>query len=49
MDLRVMYDNEEDYANPIEPSTNGGRKMVSMIDRICNEHEFELGNTTLYA
>ena len=49
MDLRVMYDNEEDYANPIEPSTNGGKKMVSMIDRICNEHEFELGNTTLYA
>ena len=49
MDLRVMYDNEKDYANPIEPSTNGGKKMVSMIDRICNEHAFELGNTTLYA
>ena len=49
MDLRIMYDNEQDYANPIEPSTVGGKKMVSIIDRICSEHNFEYGNTTLYA
>ena len=49
MDLRVMYTDEADYANPIEPSTVGGNKMVSVIDKICNEHIFRNNRTALYA
>ena len=49
MDLRVMYTDEADYANPIEPSTLGGNKMVSVIDKICNEHIFRNKRTALYA
>tara|TARA_B100001564_G_C20542991_1_gene625229 strand:- start:227 stop:919 length:693 start_codon:yes stop_codon:yes gene_type:complete len=49
MDLRVIYTDEADYANPIEPSTVGGNKMVSVIDKICNEHTFSDRRTALYA
>ena len=48
MDLRVMYDNVADYANPIEPSTIGGQKMVSVMESIINEHPFSENMTVLY-
>ncbi|MCS5622869.1 MAG: SGNH/GDSL hydrolase family protein [Candidatus Marinimicrobia bacterium] len=48
MDLRVMYDNVADYANPIEPSTIGGRKMVSVMESIINDHPFSENMTVLY-
>jgi hypothetical protein len=31
IDLRVICDEDADYANPIEPSTNGGRKIARAI------------------
>lgn len=31
IDLRLICDEEEDYANPIEPSTQGGAKMAQAI------------------
>ena len=48
MDLRVMYDNVADYANPIEPSTVGGQKMVSVMESIINEHPFNENLAVLY-
>ncbi len=48
MDLRVMYDNVADYANPIEPSTIGGQKMVSVMESIINDHPFSENMTVLY-
>ena len=48
MDLRVMYDNVADYANPIEPSTIGGQKMVSVMESIINEHPFSENMAVLY-
>ena len=48
MDLRVMYDNVADYANPIEPSTIGGQKMVSVMESIINEHPFSENLAVLY-
>ena len=49
MDLRVLYDNVDDYANPIEPSTIGGKKMVSVIEKIIGKHSFNVNNTVMYA
>ena len=49
MDLRVLYDNVDDYANPIEPSTVGGKKMVSVIEKIIRKHPFNVNNTVMYA
>ena len=49
MDLRVLYDNVDDYANPIEPSTIGGKKMVSVIEKIIRKHPFNVNNTVMYA
>jgi hypothetical protein len=31
MDLRVLFNSSEDYANAIEPSTNGGEKIAHHI------------------
>jgi lysophospholipase L1-like esterase len=31
LDLRVMFDQEEDFANPIEPSASGGMKLARGI------------------
>jgi len=33
LDLRVMFNEERDFANPIEPSVHGGMKLVSGIQR----------------
>ncbi|HEX8373956.1 MAG TPA: hypothetical protein VF606_02125, partial [Geminicoccaceae bacterium] len=31
LDLRLMLDEDADYANPIEPSTHGGAKIAAAI------------------
>ena len=48
MDLRLIFNNDKDYANPIEPSTDGGIKMASIIKKIINDHGFHKKNTVLY-
>ena len=35
IDLRLICDEEEDYANPIEPSVRGGAKMAAAIARFA--------------
>jgi hypothetical protein len=49
LDLRVIFSRFEDYANPIEPSADGGKKLASAIARLVREHDFSAGRCTLFA
>ncbi|WP_257460822.1 SGNH/GDSL hydrolase family protein [Archangium lipolyticum] len=40
VDLRLICDRAEDYANPIEPSVRGGEKISAAILRLVTEHDF---------
>jgi lysophospholipase L1-like esterase len=35
IDLRVIFDRDEDYANPVEPSVRGGEKLARAIARFA--------------
>jgi hypothetical protein len=51
IDLRLICDEDEDYANPIEPSVKGGEKMASAIaawvwgDFVPQRHALVLAGT----
>jgi lysophospholipase L1-like esterase len=47
LDLRVMFSDPEDYANPIEPSGQGGQKIARAIAEILARHDFA-GPSVLY-
>jgi hypothetical protein len=47
LDLRVMFSDPGDYANPIEPSGRGGEKLARAISAILAEHDFA-GPCVLY-
>jgi hypothetical protein len=49
VDLRRIFREPADYANPIEPSAIGGSKMVKVIARVVAEHDFAGGRCTLWA
>jgi hypothetical protein len=40
IDLRLICDRADDYANPIEPSVRGGKKIAAAIARLVAEHDF---------
>jgi hypothetical protein len=40
IDLRLVCSEGADYANEIEPSIEGGRKIAASIVRLVNEHNF---------
>ena len=48
MDLRLIFSDREDYANPIEPSVVGGLKMAKIIKEISNNHDFSSKNSVVY-
>lgn len=48
LDLRLICDEPEDYANPIEPSARGGRKIATAIARLVREHDFAAGRTAVF-
>ena len=48
MDLRLIFSDREDYANPIEPSVVGGMKMAKIIKEISNNHDFSMKNSVVY-
>ena len=48
MDLRLIFNSDSDYANPIEPSADGGIKMARVIKKIVNNHRFEENRTSFY-
>lgn len=40
IDLRLVCDRDEDYANPIEPSARGGEKIAAAIADLLARHDF---------
>jgi lysophospholipase L1-like esterase len=49
LDLRVLFDAPADYANPIEPSAAGGRKIARLVREVVTKHDFARGVTAVYA
>lgn len=48
IDLRLVCDEDGDYANEIEPSEAGGRKIAAAIERLFEEHDFGSGRTQAF-
>ena len=48
MDLRLIFNENTDYANPIEPSAIGGIKMTRILKKIAYEHDFLSKKTVIY-
>ena len=40
IDLRILCDQDEDFANPIEPSARGGQKIANAIVNVARQHDF---------
>ncbi len=48
LDLRLICNDDADYANPIEPSVAGGAKIAAAIVTLVREHDFASGRTGAY-
>jgi GDSL-like Lipase/Acylhydrolase family len=48
IDLRLVCDEDADYANEIEPSEIGGRKIAGAIVSLVKEHDFGSGRTQVF-
>ena len=48
IDLRVLCNNDEDFANPIEPSAIGGKKIAKTIKKVVLSHDFSDKTSTVY-
>jgi GDSL-like Lipase/Acylhydrolase family len=48
IDLRLVCSEETDYANEIEPSDAGGRKIAESILRLVKEHNFDNHRTAVF-
>jgi lysophospholipase L1-like esterase len=48
LDLRLICDDDGDYANPIEPSAQGGDKIAAAIARLAAEHDFGRRRTEVF-
>jgi hypothetical protein len=48
LDLRLICSDPRDYANPIEPSAQGGQKIAEAIARLVREHDFAVKRSTIY-
>ncbi|WP_034658089.1 SGNH/GDSL hydrolase family protein [Chelativorans sp. J32] len=49
IDLRLVCDDDADFANPIEPSVRGGAKIASAIAALIAEHDFSGRRTEVFA
>lgn len=49
VDLRLICDEDGDYANPIEPSVQGGGKIARAIASMVATHSFVQGRSTVFA
>jgi len=51
IDLRVICNEVGDYStvSPIEPSEQGGEKIVRVINTVLNNHDFNASETRVYA
>jgi hypothetical protein len=48
LDLRLICNRNEDYANPIEPSAKGGDKITSTILRLLASHDFSTSRSQVF-
>ena len=48
IDLRILCNDDQDFANPIEPSCIGGMKIAKTINKIANEHSFDSNDCGVY-
>jgi lysophospholipase L1-like esterase len=48
LDLRLVCDEDADFANPIEPSARGGDKIAAAIARLAAEHDFGRRRTEVF-
>ncbi len=48
IDLRVLCNEAEDFANPIEPSEKGGQKIANLIKEITFSHDFSQKESIVY-
>ena len=48
IDLRLVCNEDSDYANAIEPSEAGGEKIAKTILRVVNEHNFQTQRTEAF-
>jgi hypothetical protein len=48
IDLRLVCNEDADYANEIEPSEAGGRKIAAAIVRFVTEHDFSTARTAIF-
>jgi hypothetical protein len=48
LDLRLVCNEDADYANAIEPSTQGGEKIAHTIVRVVNQHDFTRRRAQVY-
>jgi hypothetical protein len=49
LDLRLICNDEGDYANPIEPSVQGGAKISAVIKSLVLEHDFMEKRSVVFA
>ncbi len=49
IDLRVLCDEDEDFANPIEPSAVGGQKIARAIVNMLDLSEGSTRKTVIYS
>jgi GDSL-like lipase/acylhydrolase family protein len=48
LDLRIICDQDADFANPIEPSVQGGWKIAGAIASLVSQHDFGRGRSEVY-
>ncbi len=48
IDLRVLFTDPRDYANPIEPSAVGGAKIARMVRAVVTGHDFASAAAAFY-
>lgn len=48
LDLRLICNEDSDYANPIEPSDTGGKKIATKILELIQTHDFSRRRTEIF-
>jgi len=48
IDLRLIFDDDADYANDIEPSVKGGAKIAKTIATLVTTHDFKRRRSEIY-
>jgi GDSL-like Lipase/Acylhydrolase family len=48
IDLRLVFDDDADYANDIEPSVKGGAKIAKVIATLVTTHDFTRRRSEIY-